>query len=186
LGTDILIPFTGGFDHRKFLPLTFLFEPALIFFVLGTDNGLNFTDSLDSLCTTVTILVATFLTVVAIRENAGIRPITGAVVGSRLGLLLFNPASALLIIADTGSLDLGGFVSPSELIMPMPLCRSRITVFYLVDVLYEIILVTHLHGTGCMHVLRRLRSITLLTGLLTQTLMEVPSVISIVIHIQSS
>ncbi|MFR3284725.1 MAG: hypothetical protein ACLTR6_10655 [Clostridium fessum] len=38
----------------------------------------------------MTILVATFFTVVAIGENSGISPITGAVVGSLLGFLLFN------------------------------------------------------------------------------------------------
>ena len=62
--------------------------PALFFITLGTDNGVNFTDGLDGLCTSVTILVATFLTIVAIGENMGISPITGAVVGSLLGFLL--------------------------------------------------------------------------------------------------
>ena len=67
-----------------------LFVPALFFIILGTDNGVNFTDGLDGLCTSVTILVATFFTIVAIGENSGISPITGAVVGSLLGFLLFN------------------------------------------------------------------------------------------------
>ena len=86
----MLIPFTGGFENGKFLSLGILFVPALFFITLGTDNGVNFTDGLDGLCTSVTILVATFLTIVAIGENMGISPITGAVVGSLLGFLLFN------------------------------------------------------------------------------------------------
>ena len=71
VGIDMLIPFTGGFENGKFLSLGILFVPALFFITLGTDNGVNFTDGLDGLCTSVTILVATFLTIVAIGEKYG-------------------------------------------------------------------------------------------------------------------
>ena len=89
VGTEMLIPFTGGFENGYYLNLGWLFVPAVFFIVLGTDNGVNFTDGLDGLCTSVTILVATFFTVVAIGEDSGISPITGAVVGSLLGFLYF-------------------------------------------------------------------------------------------------
>ena len=72
VGTGMLIPFTGGFENGYYLNLGWLFIPAVFFIVLGTDNGVNFTDGLDGLCTSVTILVATFFTVVAIGENSGI------------------------------------------------------------------------------------------------------------------
>ena len=42
VGTDMLIPFTGGFEDGKFLSLGILFVPALFFVTLGTDNGVNF------------------------------------------------------------------------------------------------------------------------------------------------
>ena len=80
----------------------------------------NFTDGLDGLCTSVTILVATFFTIVAIGENSGISPITGAVVGSLLGFLLFNVYPARVFMGDTGSLALGGFVASSAFMMQMP------------------------------------------------------------------
>ena len=86
VGTGMLIPFTGGFENGYYLNLGWLFIPAVFFIVLGTDNGVNFTDGLDGLCTSVTILVATFFTVVAIGENSGISPITGAVVGESVRL----------------------------------------------------------------------------------------------------
>ena len=74
VGTSMLIPFTGGFENGLYIDLGIFFVPFLFFVVLGTDNGVNFTDGLDGLCTSVTILVATFLTVVALGERAGISP----------------------------------------------------------------------------------------------------------------
>lgn len=148
VGTDMLIPFTGGFEDGKFLSLSILFVPALFFVTLGTDNGVNFTDGLDGLCTSVTILVATFLTIVAIGEDMGISPITGAVVGSLLGFLLFNVYPAKVFMGDTGSLALGGFVASAAYMMRLPLFIPIIGLIYLVEVLSVIIQVTYFKKTG--------------------------------------
>ena len=144
----IIIPFTGGFEDGKFLSLGILFVPALFFVTLGTDNGVNFTDGLDGLCTSVTILVATFLTIVAIGEDMGISPITGAVVGSLLGFLLFNVYPAKVFMGDTGSLALGGFVASAAYMMRLPLFIPIIGLIYLVEVLSVIIQVTYFKKTG--------------------------------------
>lgn len=148
VGIDMLIPFTGGFENGKFLSLGILFVPALFFITLGTDNGVNFTDGLDGLCTSVTILVATFLTIVAIGENMGISPITGAVVGSLLGFLLFNVYPAKVFMGDTGSLALGGFVASAAYMMRLPLFIPIIGLIYLVEVLSVIVQVTYFKKTG--------------------------------------
>lgn len=144
IGTGMLIPFTG-----KYLQLpVWLFVPALFFIILGTDNGVNFTDGLDGLCASVTILVATFFTIVAIGENSGISPITGAVVGSLLGFLLFNVYPARVFMGDTGSLALGGFVASSAFMMQMPIFIAIVGLIYLVEVLSVIIQVTYFKKTG--------------------------------------
>ena len=148
VGTEMLIPFTGGFENGYFLNLGWLFVPALFFIVLGTDNGVNFTDGLDGLCTSVTILVATFFTVVALGEESGISPITGAVVGSLLGFLLFNVYPARVFMGDTGSLALGGFVASSAYMMQMPVFIAIVGLIYLVEVLSVIIQVTYFKKTG--------------------------------------
>ena len=148
MGTKELIPFTGGFKDGFFLDLGILFVPFVFCVVLGTDNGVNFTDGLDGLCTSVTILVATFLTIVALGENSGISPITGAVVGSLLGFLLFNVYPARVFMGDTGSLALGGFVASSALMMQMPFFIPVVGLIYLVEVLSVIMQVGYFKMTG--------------------------------------
>ena len=147
VGTSMLVPFTGGFEHGIYLDLGFLFIPFVFFVVLGTDNCVNFTDGLDGLCTSVTILVATFLTIISIGENSGISPITGAVVGSLLGFLLFNVYPAKVFMGDTGSLALGGFVASSAFMMQIPLFIPIIGLIYLVEVLSVIMQVSYFKAT---------------------------------------
>lgn len=144
----LLIPFTGGFAHGLCLSLGSLFVPFVFFVILGTDNGVNFTDGLDGLCTSVTILVATFLTVVSLGEKSGISPITGAVVGSLLGFLLFNVYPAKVFMGDTGSLALGGFVASTAFMLQIPLFIPIIGLVYLVEVLSVIMQVSYFKATG--------------------------------------
>ena len=96
----------------------------------------------------MTILVATFFTVVALGENAGISPITGAVVGSLLGFLLFNVYPAKVFMGDTGSLALGGFVASTAFMMQMPIFIAIVGFIYLGEVLSVIIQVTYFKKTG--------------------------------------
>lgn len=147
-GTAVLIPFTGGFQEGLWLDLKIFYIPFVFIVMLGTDNGVNFTDGLDGLCTSVTILVATFLTIIALGEGNGISPMTGAVVGSLLGFLLFNVYPAKVFMGDTGSLALGGFVASSALVMQMPLFIPIIGFIYLLEVLSVIIQVTYFKKTG--------------------------------------
>ena len=148
VSTLILVPFTGGFESGLYLNLGILYVPFVFFVMLGTDNGVNFTDGLDGLCTSVTILVATFLTIIALGEGSGISPITGAVAGSLLGFLLFNVYPAKVFMGDTGSLALGGFVAASTLMMQMPLFSPIIGFIYLAEGLSVILQVTYFKKTG--------------------------------------
>lgn len=146
----MLIPFSGG----KYLDLGWLAIPVLFFAVVGTVNGTNFTDGLDGLVSSVTIMVATFFSVVAIGTNAGIAPITCAVVGALLGFLLFNVYPASVFMGDTGSLALGGFVVSTAYMMQMPLFILIVGLIYLVEVLSVIIQVTYFKKTGGKRIFR--------------------------------
>lgn len=140
----MLIPFTGG----KYWNIGWLAIPLMFFAVIGTVNGVNFTDGLDGLASSVTVLVATFFTVVAIGTHSGVEPITCAVVGALLGFLLFNVYPASVFMGDTGSLALGGFVASTAYMLQMPIFILIVGLIYLVEVLSVMIQVTYFKKTG--------------------------------------
>lgn len=142
--TAMLLPFTGG----QYLDIGYLFIPFLFFVVIGTVNGVNFTDGLDGLASSVTVLISVFFTVVAIGTKSGISPITCAVAGSLLGFLLFNVYPARIFMGDTGSLALGGFVASTAYMLQMPLFIAIVGLIYLVEVLSVIIQVSFFKISG--------------------------------------
>lgn len=79
---------------------------------------------------------------------SGIEFITGAVVGSLLGFLLFNVYPARVFMGDTGSLALGGFVASTAYVMNMPIFLLIIAFIYMIEVLSVIIQVTYFKITG--------------------------------------
>lgn len=140
----MLIPFSGGY----YLDIGWFAIPLMFFAVIGTVNGVNFTDGLDGLASSVTVLVATFFTVVAIGTKSGIEPITCAVVGALLGFLLFNVYPASVFMGDTGSLALGGFVASTAYMLQMPVFIVIVGLIYLIEVLSVMIQVTYFKKTG--------------------------------------
>ncbi|GFI49176.1 phospho-N-acetylmuramoyl-pentapeptide-transferase [Lachnospiraceae bacterium] len=140
----LLLPFTGG----SYWNIGWLAVPVMFFAVIGTVNGVNFTDGLDGLASSVTVLVATFFTVVAVGTRSGIEPVTCAVVGALLGFLLFNVYPASVFMGDTGSLALGGFVASTAYMLQMPIFIIIVGMIYLIEVLSVMIQVTYFKKTG--------------------------------------
>ena len=140
----MLIPFSGG----KYLDIGWLAIPLLFIAVIGTVNGVNFTDGLDGLASSVTVLVTTFFTVIAVGTKSGLEPVTCAVVGALLGFLLFNVYPAKVFMGDTGSLALGGFVASTAYMLRMPIFILIVGMIYFVEVLSVMIQVTYFKKTG--------------------------------------
>lgn len=137
------IPFWSG----HYLNLGWFAVPVLFFAVIGTVNGVNFTDGLDGLASSVTLIVAVFFTVVSLGMKSGVEPITCAVVGSLMGFLLFNVYPAKVFMGDTGSLALGGFVAGVAYAMQMPLFIILVGLIYLVEVLSVMLQVSYFKAT---------------------------------------
>ncbi|MDO4614770.1 MAG: phospho-N-acetylmuramoyl-pentapeptide-transferase [Lachnospiraceae bacterium] len=131
----IRIPFTGG----EMLDIGILAYPLLFFAVLGTVNGTNFTDGLDGLASSVTVVAALFFALASVILGAGTAPISAAVAGALMGFLLFNAFPAKIFMGDTGSLALGGYIAGIAYMMNMPLFILIVGLIYVVEVLSVII-----------------------------------------------
>ena len=142
--TSMRIPFLKGY----YVNLGWLNIPFLFVVVTGTVNGTNFTDGLDGLVSSVTIMVSTFFTVAAVGIGIEIAPITCAVTGALLGFLLFNVHPASVFMGDTGSLALGGFVAACAYMMQMPLFLPIVGFIYVIEVLSVIIQVIYFKLSG--------------------------------------
>lgn len=147
--TDVSLAMKIPFLPGKLLDLGWIAVPLLFFVVLGTVNGVNFTDGLDGLASSVTVMVATFFMVIAIGERSGIEPIICSVIGSLLGFLVFNVFPAQVFMGDTGSLALGGFVAGTAYMLQMPLFLpivGFIYMFEIVSVMMQVLYFKITHG----------------------------------------
>lgn len=144
IGTDILIPFTNGMS----IDLGILYLPFLIFVVISTVNSVNLTDGLDGLASGVTVIVSVFFCIVAWAVGSGTLPIAGAAIGSLMGFLLFNSYPAKVIMGDTGSLALGGFIATIAFVLKMPIFIAVVGIIYVAEALSVIIQVAYFKRTG--------------------------------------
>lgn len=151
IGLEMLLPLPTG---EKYLDLGIATVPMMYFVIIGTVNGVNFTDGLDGLAASVTVLCATFFSVIAIGTGSGIEPITCAVVGSLLGFLLFNVHPASVFMGDTGSLALGGFVAAAAYMTQTPLFLPIVGCIYMIEVCSVIVQVIYFKLTGGKRILK--------------------------------
>ncbi len=135
---EMLVPFTG-----KMIDLGILAVPFLFIVVLATVNGVNFTDGVDGLASSVTAAVAFFFVFASVSKGAGIEPAAFAVIGGLLGFLCYNAFPAKIFMGDTGSLALGGFVAGSAYMLNMPLFIPIIGIIYAVELLSVVLQVSY-------------------------------------------
>ena len=137
--TDISLAMKVPFMPDTYIDMGWFNIIFMFIVILGTDTGANFTDGLDGLASSVTLMIAMFFTVVAMGTKSGIEPITCAVVGALLGFLLFNVHPASVFMGDTGSLALGGFVAAAAYVMQMPLFLVIVACIYVAEVVSVIL-----------------------------------------------
>ena len=140
----LYIPFTGG----RIVSIGFLAIPLLFFAVLGTVNAVNFTDGLDGLASSVTIVVSLFFAAAALITGSETGGAAAAVIGALMAFLLYNSYPASVFMGDTGSLALGGFVAGMAYILNMPLFILIVGIIYFVEIVSVMMQVTYFKATG--------------------------------------
>ena len=145
IGTDMYIPF---FKTSITLPI-WIYIPFTIFVMLATTNAINLTDGIDGLSSSVTTIILTCLTVIAIIFNVKEVTVFGsALTGACLGFLLFNLYPSKVMMGDTGSLLLGGAVAAIAIYLKMPLILIIIALVPILETLSVMIQVVHFKRTG--------------------------------------
>ena len=136
--TETVIPFIGSVD------LGFFYYILAAVFIVGMVNAVNFTDGIDGLNTSVTLVVALVFSVIAMLLNrVGLSLYAAAIVGAMIGFLFWNANPAKVFMGDTGSLFLGGAVCALAFGVNMPILLILIGIIYIVEILSVVLQVTY-------------------------------------------
>lgn len=136
--TETVIPFVGSVD------LGFFYYILAAVFIVGMVNAVNFTDGIDGLNTSVTLVVALVFSVIAMLLNrVGLSLYAAAIVGAMIGFLFWNANPAKVFMGDTGSLFLGGAVCALAFGVDMPILLILIGIIYIVEILSVVLQVTY-------------------------------------------
>ena len=127
-----------------------IYIPFAVFVLLAVVNGVNLTDGIDGLATSVTTVVMAFFAVVSavVLEYTSVAVFSLALAGALLGFLLYNKNPAKVFMGDTGSIMLGGAVGALSLVINNPFILIMVGIIYLVETLSVIIQVTSFKLTG--------------------------------------
>ncbi len=145
LSVAIDIPFTDFVWN-----MGWLYIPFAIFVLLAVVNGVNLTDGIDGLATSVTAVVMLFFALVSayITDGIAVSILSYGLVGALMGFLLFNKNPAKVFMGDTGSLMLGGTVGALALIIGNPFILVLVGIIYFAETLSVIMQVASFKLTG--------------------------------------
>lgn len=136
--TETAIPFIGLVDLGVFY---YILAAVLI---VGMVNAVNFTDGLDGLNSSVTLVVCLGFSVISMMlEMKGLSLLAAAMVGALIGFLFWNANPAKVFMGDTGSLFLGGFVCALAFGVNMPILLLPMGIIYIVEILSVVLQVTY-------------------------------------------
>ncbi|MBO4457206.1 MAG: phospho-N-acetylmuramoyl-pentapeptide-transferase [Butyrivibrio sp.] len=150
LTLEMNVPFLGNTINFGIFNI-----PILFFIALGTANGTNFTDGVDGLCASVTVVVAGFFALAAMRYGStGAEVMSASMMGALLGYLVYNVYPGKVMMGDTGSLAIGGFVTGVAYVMNMPIFIAIVGFIYALEVISVIMQVTYFKLTNGKRIFR--------------------------------
>ena len=129
IDTIVPIPFFG-----REVDLGWFYYVIAIIALTGINNGVNFSDGLDGLCSSIVAVVAVFFTAASIKAGDGAAAaLSGLMLGSALGFLVYNFYPARVFMGDTGSLFLGGLVVGCAFLLDNLLILLLVGLIYIIE-----------------------------------------------------
>ena len=133
-GSSMYVPFVGDVDLHFFY---WIFGVCVIY---GAINAVNFTDGIDGLCGSVTLVTAVAFTVAAILyKTASVSILAAALAGACAGYLIWNHYPAKVMMGDTGSMFLGGLVVALAYAINMAIILLLFGFIYVVEAMSDVI-----------------------------------------------
>ena len=130
--TVLYIPFTS-----VSIDLGFFYYVIAIILLSGISNAVNLTDGIDGLCSSVTLVVGAFFSLVAFfafgAVDKSLAALGALTVGSAAGFLVYNFYPARVFMGDTGSLFFGGLVAGCAFVIDEPLIIVVCGIIYIIE-----------------------------------------------------
>ena len=135
IDTTLAIPFS---DIK--LELGIWYYVVAILLITGMVNGVNLTDGIDGLSSSVTAVVGAFFAVAAFAaEMPELSALAATVIGGTVGFLMYNFYPAKVFMGDTGSLYLGGMVVGMAFMLGSPLIIIIAGFVYICEIASDIL-----------------------------------------------
>jgi phospho-N-acetylmuramoyl-pentapeptide-transferase len=117
--------------------------------MLASTNAVNLTDGVDGLAGSVSAIMITAISIIAMKVGfSSISAFGAIVVGSCAGFLIYNFYRAKVMMGDTGSLLLGGVISSMTIYLKLPLMLLLIAIIPVIETLSVIMQVVYFRFTG--------------------------------------
>ena len=137
----------GGMDTVLTLPvlgleldLGIFYYVIMLIVIVGVVNSTNLTDGIDGLASTVALVAAMGLSLIAfILADSGALIIGALMIGGMVGFLVFNYHPAKVFMGDTGSLFLGAMLIGVGIMMDRPVILLLLCGVFVLDMLTSLI-----------------------------------------------
>ena len=135
MNTWIQLPFSA-----QPVDLGFWYYLLAVIVLVGVVNGGNFTDGIDGLASSVTLVIGAFFAIWAFSAHAEqLSAISAILMGAALGFLVYNYHPARVFMGDTGSLFFGSLVIGSAFMMKNPIAGLLVSAVFIVEMLSSLI-----------------------------------------------
>jgi phospho-N-acetylmuramoyl-pentapeptide-transferase len=136
--TAVIFPFLGE------LNLGLFYYPIMLLVIVYLTNAVNLTDGVDGLCGSITVITGVALAMCSAALGAQEYTLFSlAIAGACLGFLVHNLHPAAVMMGDTGSMYLGGFVVAVGFVLHQHIILFVVALVYIIEALSVVLQVIY-------------------------------------------